>query len=199
MWLFNRKNVKKIAYKPEKTITIGLMATSSCVGVTHFAWMLYSYLKGFHQKKVFFVSFDEESLRFGKRTKDRELQKDLYFGLNAAEILTLKEREADYILFDYGCDRSTFRDDFLRNDIRILFGSLCAWKVDAFREYLDMESRMVLRSMHVFYRFGEECLAKKLAKGFGIEIKRVADCADPFLLRKEQILELIKLDPMLQI
>ncbi len=199
MWFLRKKKIYRAEPESAKPKVIGLISTSKSTGLTHFAFMLYCYLKDFHRKKVAFITYDEDIIAFSRHSEDENVQRDVYYHLSYSEIMSFKELEIHYILVDFGCQLPEFREDFLRSDIRFLMGSLSLWQRESFLNYLFHENGQVLRGLHLIYHFGESRSAARIQKITGFLPKRVPDCETPFYLTRDSVKELLAFDEVLEL
>jgi hypothetical protein len=162
----------------EKKICIGIVATSSAVGLTHTAILLYTYLSSFLKRKTAYIEMKDIG---GFNTE----KQNFFLNLSIAEIAYLKEKGYNYIIIDYGKLDSKNREDFLRCDIRIIMTSLSEWKINNFINLLEMEDKRILDSYVFLHAFGEDKIKRKIERRYKIDIVKILYSQSPFVVTQE--------------
>lgn len=180
------------------------------VGTSHLAVALANYLTGVRRKKTALLEWNNHDdfrilERFagengrrqgmGQKNADRSRNKserfrimevDYYKMADPAVLSYCLSRDYHYIIMDYGEATEESLYECARCDRKILVGSLCEWKVEAFLEILGQtESRD--RSWRMAVASGGEDTRKEIESMFRCRLQRIPASVDAFRITQEEI------------
>ncbi len=107
------------------------------------------------------------------------LEVDYYKGGSPKILANCIGENYDDIIIDFGRMRREIREEWLRCGTKIVTASLSEWKLEAFVEFLEGETKLDSRWRYAA-AFGSEATRKKVERRFGISIKRIPFSADVF-------------------
>ncbi|MFP4698006.1 MAG: hypothetical protein ACLFMO_04800 [Eubacteriales bacterium] len=136
-----------------KGVIIGVIGVSRSVGVTHTAIMIGNYLAK-RGKKVALIELNH-NYDFGKIEKayegpnfnsdvttDFKINKCIYYKNNSSlSLIDILAKPFDYYVLDIGFYQSTYFEEFLRADIKIVMGLVSEWKKDEIFNFYEINNK----------------------------------------------------------
>ncbi|HEX3022822.1 MAG TPA: hypothetical protein VHP81_10565 [Lachnospiraceae bacterium] len=178
----------------ERNRTIGLLGTSSGVGVTHCGISLANFLGtklGYHTAIVewnnhnHFTSIREAIRGTGISTPFTLYQVDYFMEANETDLVSIYNQEYDYIVLDCGEYRGNFPKEFLISDIKVVIGSLCEWKrQDAIQVITSGNEQTGACRWRYMVSLGQGYDIKLFYKEYGVRLQAIPYIPDPYILTK---------------
>ncbi len=183
-----------LSQKQNKTV-IALMGTVPGVGVTYSVISLGTYLSHYcHYRVALVEGNDNMHFSYIKRAAGVTGEAD-YFCIGKVDFypradediwLRLQRISYDYVLVDYGVYEGVKQAQYARCNYRLLIGSLCEWKRDAYEEIIRRE-RTDLEISFYLATLGQRYDIREFYREFGIKLYGIPCIYDPFLLVKDII------------
>lgn len=195
-----RKNIVK---QNNMTLTVGLMGTSHCAGVTHLAFMLAVFLTLVMGKSVALADMSgSDCLRqAGNMLKNSFCRKNkifkrisIYEQAELSKLAGLMSEDFDYIIIDFGVDYQKNYGQFLMCSEKLIVGNLSLWKIHSYVEFMAMTCTEESVDGWVFLApFPDADGVKFFRKNFKKEITAIPCTPDPFCLDGDSLDFLYKL------
>ncbi len=173
------------------------------VGTSHLAVALANYLTGVKRKKTALLEWNSHGdfqilERFTgqngrKQEKKQEkmnsfciMEVDYYKMADPAVLSWCLSREYQYIIMDYGEAAEKNLHECARCDRKILVGSLCEWKVEAFLEILEKTEKRD-KSWKIAVFSGGEDTRREVETMFRCRLQRIPASVDAFRITRQEI------------
>lgn len=113
---------------------------------------------------------------------------DYYLGIADKQIPLLYNQHYEWLLFDYGDEYLTYREEFLRCDIKIVVLNLSAWHRHSSEKLMHVLKGQEWGAIHPQYvcTFFEEKEKREFEKAFGEKVIDIPIFHHPFCIEKEQ-------------
>jgi len=125
-----------------KTVTIGIIGTSPCVGVTHTSILLAKFLS--NKNKVSIIEMNESNaLKYISPIEENQVYfkyKRIHFfpKVDYYQFLYQYKEQFNYVILDFGSYTNLVEfDEFLRCDVRLVIGHGIDWKIKEVKEFYE--------------------------------------------------------------
>ncbi len=171
--------------------TIGVLGSERGTGVTHLCIALSNFisLESGGEVKLLDVSGTGE-LRQIKTAKEGRLFGVSYFpDTRKEQIPRLMSESYDYMILDFGNDSESNYAEFLRCTKKIVLGSFCPWKRQAYDRFMQFAKKEKNYADWEFCElFGKKEDKKEFKRLYGVPLRRIPFILNPYELGKDEFL-----------
>ena len=188
-----------------KKIVIGVTGCDRGVGVTHFSFLLASYMKQHLHKSVAVLDLSEgndfHNLFSTYNSNPYEHMESFqlhnicfYPKIHKNCITNVINQEFDVIIIDFNTHMKKYLDEFLRCDEKFIIGSLCDWKVRTLEVFIENSKNYVgMNTWKYVIPYAHEKELTWLRKEYKISTLSMPFNEDPFIILIPALKQLQKL------
>ncbi len=171
--------------------TIGVLGSERGVGVTQLCIALANFISLESGGEVQLLDVSKTGqLAHVPTTADGKLFGVEYFvDVQKKQIPSLMSRDHDYMILDLGSSREDNYAEFLRCTKKIVVGSFCLWKRQAYDDLMQFVKNEASYTDWEFCElFGKKEDKKEFKKKYGVPLRTIPFLRDPYHLRQEDFL-----------
>ena len=171
--------------------TVGVLGSERGVGVTQFCVALANFISLESGSNVQLLDVSGTGqLACVPVTADKRLFGVTYFAdVDKKQIPALMSRDYDYMILELGSDRSCNYAEFLRCTKKIVVGSFCLWKRQAYDDLMQfVKNEAGYTDWEFCALFGKKEDKKEFKKRYGVPLRAIPFLQDPYELGREDFL-----------